>query len=52
MFMGEVIQKQRLFVTFNERTVKIISFNTVYDLTARKTVFSDRFRIQSEGPKL
>ena len=49
MFMG--IQKQRTFVTFNERTVKTISFNTVHDLTARKTEFSDRLRIQSEAPK-
>ena len=34
------------------QTVKNTSFNTVYDLTTRKTEFSDRLRTQSEGPKL
>jgi hypothetical protein len=33
----------------NERTVKSISFNTVYEQTVRKTECLDRFRIQSES---
>jgi hypothetical protein len=36
--------KYRVFIASNERTVKKFNFNTVYELTAKRTNFLDHFK--------
>ena len=45
--MGQVIQKQCVFVTSNEITVKDTNVNTVYVLTMSKTESLFRFKSES-----
>ena len=51
-FIGEVIKKQRVFLTSNEGIVKKLTLYTVYELSARKTEYLDRFRIQCDSSKV
>ena len=47
--MGQIIRKQRVFVTSNERTVKNIGFNTIYELTRIQNDYLQHFMIKSES---
>ena len=49
MFIGVVIEKQRVFVTSNKRMGKKSIFYAVCELSARKTECLNRFKIQCES---
>jgi hypothetical protein len=51
-FIGEVIKKHRVFLTSNEGTVKKSTLYTLCELSARKTEYLDRFRIQCDSSKV
>jgi len=52
MFIGEVVQKQRVLLTSSERTVKKVKCLYRLRINCEKTEYLDSFRRQCESSKI